>query len=59
LDEKIKEFPIIDESDIKDVLPEAVEHKSKVKRSFFKKRKLVDSDSIDLDKKDTVVKSDR
>ncbi|KYK29388.1 hypothetical protein AYK20_05410 [Thermoplasmatales archaeon SG8-52-1] len=30
LDEKIKEFPIIDESDIKDVLPEAVEPKSKI-----------------------------
>ncbi|KYK23224.1 hypothetical protein AYK24_07750 [Thermoplasmatales archaeon SG8-52-4] len=57
LDEKIKEFPIEEVIDYKENLPEKVESKPKVKRSFFKKRKSVDQDNSDLVKKEGNVES--
>ena len=55
LDEKIKEFPIIDESDLKEFVPEEVEPKAKVKKSFFKKRKPAEPEGLDLGKEDSIV----
>ena len=55
LDETIKEFPIIDESDLKEFVPEEVEPKAKVKKSFFKKRKPAEPEGLDLGKEDSSV----